>query len=82
MLLPGRQINVHYIAPFKYHLVGLVVMASTLTAEDVGFECLRRDLSRSSHTSDLKTGTPVATLSQAWRCRVSIGTGWPNVSIL
>ena len=36
----------------------------------------------SSHTSDLKTGTPVATLPGAWRYRVSAGTGWPSVSIL
>ena len=36
----------------------------------------------SSHTSDLKTGTPVATLPGAWRYRVSTGTGRPGVSIL
>ena len=38
--------------------------------------------SGSSHTSDLKSGTPVATLPGAWRCRVSTGTGQPGVSIL
>ena len=38
--------------------------------------------SGSSHTSDLKIGTPVATLSGAWRYKVSTGTGWPGVSIL
>ena len=38
--------------------------------------------SRSSHTSDLKTGTPVAILPGAWLYRVSAGTGWPCVSIL
>ena len=38
--------------------------------------------SGSSHTSDLKIGTPVATLPGAWRYRVSAGTGWPGVSIL
>ena len=38
--------------------------------------------SGSSHTSDLKIGTPVATLPGAWRYRVSIGTGQPGVSIL
>ena len=37
---------------------------------------------RSSHTSDLKIGTPVATLPGAWRYRVSTGTNWPGVSIL
>ena len=37
---------------------------------------------RSSHTSDLKIGTPVATLPGAWQYRVSAGTGWSSVSIL
>ena len=36
----------------------------------------------SSHTSDSKIGTPVATLPGAWRYRVSTGTGQPGVSIL
>ena len=36
----------------------------------------------SSHTSDLKIGTPVATLPGAWRYRVSTGSGRPRVSIL
>ena len=39
-------------------------------------------LSGSSHISDLKIGTPVATLPGAWRDRVSAGTGRPGVSIL
>ena len=38
--------------------------------------------SGSSHTSDFKIGTPVATLPGAWRSRVSTGTGRPGVSIL
>ena len=38
--------------------------------------------SESSHTSDLKIGTPVATLPGAWRYRVNTGTGWHGVSIL
>ena len=38
--------------------------------------------SGSSHTSDLKIGTPLATLPGAWRYRVSAGTGRPGVSIL
>ena len=64
-------------------LVGLVVKVSASTAEDPGFESrLRRDFSGSSHTSDLKIGTPVAILPGAWRYRVSAGTGWPGVSIL
>ena len=38
--------------------------------------------SGSSHTSDFKIGTPVATLPGAWRYRVSTVTGRPGVSIL
>ena len=38
--------------------------------------------SGSSHTSDLKIDTPVATLPGAWHYRVSTGTGRPSVSIL
>ena len=37
--------------------------------------------SRSSHTSDLKIGPPVANLPGAWHYRVSAGTGWPGVNI-
>ena len=60
-----------------------MVKASASRAEDPGFESrVRRDFSGSSHTSDLKIGTPVATLSGAWRYRVSAGTGRPSVSIL
>ena len=36
----------------------------------------------SSHTGDLKIGTPAATLPGAWRSRVRAGTGWPGVNIL
>ena len=61
----------------------LVVEASALGAEDPGFEShLRQDFSRSNHTSNLKIGTPVATLPGAWHYRVSAGTGQPVVSIL
>ena len=64
-------------------LAGLVVKASASGAEDRGFESrLQRDFSRSSHASDLKIGTPVATLPGAWQCRISAGTGWLGVSIL
>ena len=65
------------------HFVGQVVKASAPKAEGPEFESrLQRDFSGSSHTSDLKTGTPVATLSGAWRYRVSAGTGRLGVSIL
>ena len=65
-------------------LVGLVVKASASRAEGPGFESRLRQgfFSGSSHTSDLKIGTPVATLPGAWRYRVSTGTGRPSVSIL
>ena len=67
----------------RCRLVGLMVKASASRAEDPEFESrLRRDFSGSSHTSDLKIGTPVDTLPGAWRCRVSAGTAWPGVSIL
>ena len=74
----GGLLNVH-------RLVGLVVKASASRAEDLGFESRLpqcRIFSGSSHTSDLKTGTPVATPPGAWRYRVSAGTGRPGVSIL
>ena len=55
-----------------------MVKASASGAEDPGFESrLRRDFSGSSHTSDLKIGTPVTTLPGAWHYRVSAGTGRP-----
>ena len=38
--------------------------------------------SGSNHTSDLKIGTPVATLPGAWRYGASAGTGWTGVYIL
>ena len=68
--------------PYKPRVVGLVVKASASGAEVPEFESrLRRDFSGSSH-SDLKIGTPVATLPGAWHYRVSAGTGRPGVSIL
>ena len=66
----------------NFRLVGLVVKASASGAEDPGFEShLRRDFTGSSHTSDFKIGTPVATLPGAWHYRVSAGTGRPGVII-
>ena len=60
-----------------------MVKASASRAEDPGFEShLHRDFCGSSHTSDLKIGTPVVTLPGAWRYRVSAGTAQPGVSIL
>ena len=67
-----------------YRLVGLVVKASALRAEDLGFysHLSQGNSSGTSHTSDLKIGTLVADLPSAWHCRVTAGTGWPSVSIL
>ena len=75
------EVDALQLDPTWHRLVGLVVEASTSRAEDPRFESrLRRDFCGSSHTSDLKTGTPVATLPGAWRYRVSAETGWPCVS--
>ena len=62
----------------------LRLQASASREEDPGFDsCLRRrEFSGSRYTSDLKIGTPVATLPDSWRFRVSAGTGWLGVSIL
>ena len=72
--------NVSLVAACLHCLDGLVVKASASRAEDPGFES--RDFSGSSHTSDAKIDTPVATLPGASRYRVSTGTGRPGVSIL
>ena len=80
---PFKELIVTANSVSSHRVVGLVVKASASRAEDLGFESrLGRDFSESSHTSDSKTGTPVVTLPGAWRYRVSIGTGRPDVSIL
>ena len=64
-------------------LVGLVVKTPASGAEGPGFEShSRRDFSGTSHASDSKIGTPVATLPGAWRYRVSAGAGRSGVSML
>ena len=67
-----------------HRLVGLVVRASASREQGPVFESLLTvwEFYGSTHTTDLNTGTPVATLSGARRYRVSTGTGWPDVSIL
>ena len=56
-------------------LDGLVVKTYSSRAADPGFHShLHWYFSKSSHTSDLKIGTPVATLPGA-------GAGWPGVSM-
>ena len=79
-----RLESVLHVQFVEFHrLVGLVVKASASRSEDPGFESrLRGIFSGSSHTGDLKIGTPVATLPGAWHYRISTGTGRPGVSIL
>ena len=63
--------------------LGLVVNSSASGTEDPGFEFrLPQDFSGSSHTSDIKIGTPVSTLPGALCYKVNVGTGRPGVSIL
>ena len=57
-----------------------MVKASASRAEDPGVRIpLAPGFSGSSHTRDLKNGSPK---TGAWRYRVSAGTGRPGVSIL
>ena len=80
--IPSRKRDIRPL----HRLVGLVVKASASRAEDPGLDSrsCRGDIFGSSHTSDFKIGTPVATLPGAWNCRVSTGlarcqytvTGW------
>ena len=64
-------------------LVGLVVRRPPQERKVLGSNPACGGIfSGSSHTSDLKIDTPVATLPGAWRYRVSTGTGRPGVSIL
>ena len=63
--------------PLSDRLAGLVVKASASGAEDSGIaSLLGRDFSGSGDTSDLKIGTPVATLPGAWhwsaRCQYTV----------
>ena len=53
-------------------------------AEDPEFDShlCHGDFSGSSHTGDVKIGTPVASLPGTGHFKVSTGTGWPGVSIL
>ena len=68
---------------FLHRLVGLVVRRPSRERKIPGSNPACGGIfSGSSHTSDLKIGTPVATLPGAWRSRVSTGTGRPGVSIL
>ena len=69
--------------PGQNHLIDLVVRRPPQERKIPGSNPACAGIySRSSHTSDLKISTPVATLPGTWRYRVSIGTGRPDVSIL
>ena len=59
-----------------------MVKASGSRAVDQAFDFRfpRGDFSGSSYTSDLNTGSAVATLPGAWRYKVRARTGWPGVS--
>ena len=60
-----------------------MVKAFAWRAAGPGFDSrLRRgDVSGSSYTRDLKTGTSVVSLPGAWRYRIRARTGWNGVSI-
>ena len=62
------------IYPALHRLLGLVIKASALKADDPEFDsrCRCGDFCGLSHTSDLKLGAPVANL-----LGVSAGTGYP-----
>ena len=69
--------------PCGHRLVGLVVRRPPRERKiPVSNPACAGIFSGSSHTSDLKIGTPVTTLPGAWHYRVSAGTGRPGVSIL
>ena len=65
-----------------YRLVGLVVVRRPPRERKIqgSNPACAGIFSGSSHTSDSKIGTPVATLPDAWRYRVRAGTGRPGVS--
>ena len=79
----GRRVWSAHSGTLIDSLSGIVVKASTSRTEDPGFKSrLQRDFSGSSHTSDLKTGSSVATRAGAWRYGVNAEIDWSGVSIL
>ena len=81
---PDSSLLIWYMALWERdRLVGLVVRRPPQERKILGSNpACARIFSRSSHTSDSKIGTPVATLPGARSYRVRAGTGWPGVSIL
>ena len=89
ILTPGRQnvsagvVQIGEWFVSSYRLLGLVVRRPPQERKVPSSNPAGAGIfSGSSHTSDSKIGTPVATLPGAWRYRVSAGTGWSGVSIL
>ena len=69
--------------PHSDRLDGLVVRRPPRERKMPGSNPACAEISSgSSHTSDLKIGTPVATLRGAWRYRVRAGTSRPGINIL
>ena len=58
----------------------MVKVSAPRTADTGSIPTLAWIFSKLSHTSDLKIGTPVATVPGDWHYRVSSRTGWPGVS--
>ena len=80
---PSTTSNETQYARSKKRLVGLVERRPPRERKIPGLNPACAGIfSGSTHTSDSKIGTPVATLPGAWRYRVSAGTGQPGVSIL
>ena len=86
MFHPSKQPRLRHLpATFSTtdRLVGLVVWRPPRERKIPGLNPACAEIfPGSSHTNDLKIGTPVATLQGAWRYRVSAATGRPGVSIL
>ena len=84
MIFHSRPVHSLMLSSHRFHrLVGLVVRRPPRERKVPGSNPACGGIcSGSSHTSDFKIGTPVATLPGAWRYRVSTGTGRPGVSIL
>ena len=75
--------SISFLSVAFHRLVGLVVRRPPRGRKVPGSNPACAGIfSGSSHTSDLKIDTPVATLPGAWRYRISTGTGRPGVSIL
>ena len=83
ILVLGIMSPLVLLTAFLKHLISQVVICPSVQAviRSSNPAC-DRFFSVSSHTCDLKIGSPVATLQGTWRDRVSAGTGWLGISIL